>query len=301
MSEFVISKSKTKEFPVVIGEEKEFTEMLHGEKTVSVSDDNITELLPLLRVDEIYVLNLKKENFARFLDEIQENKGIRWILAPKSPYELVYNGGVPYFTYPDGIFIDMGYLKNLSPDDFFEVIAYAMRLGMEQSTNLYGFIINHLYELCDLDYDALQELFTMIYKVHERIMTKKTKEERCTCSLPEVMGEFYHSLGQFKRSDAIAFGCINGAYHAYRKGLLTMEDYYEIRDMFVPFGISITQTKINKARLLKEFREFLEERKDEAEILAMKKIGRLDQVVDFDSDLDEDLFEAVFFDEEAND
>ena len=71
--------------------------------------------------------------------------------------------------------------------------------------------------------------------------------------------------------------------------------------MFVPFGLSIMQTKKNKSELLKEFQKFLKEKNYVKEILSMKKIGKLDTNVDFDRWLDEELFEAVFFDEEAND
>ena len=132
-------------------------------------------------------------------------------------------------------------------------------------------------------------------------MIRRTKEERNILSLPEVMGEFYDSLGLFKHSDAIAYGCINGAYYSYRNEFISTEDYYEIRDMFVPFGLSIMQTKKNKSELLKEFQKFLKEKNYVKEILSMKKIGKLETNVDFDRWLDEELFEAVFFDEEAND
>ena len=302
MNKFLISKSKTNEFPVVIGEEPDLKELTGGKETVFLTENDSSEVIfPALDEDIFYIVRLKKQHFREFL-ELTESSGkeIKWILAPVSPMEIVYNGGVPYFTYPDAIFIDLGYLTKLSTDDFYEVIAYTMRLGMENSTNLYGYVINHLYELCDLDYETVEELFTMIYKVHERIMTRKTKEERMKLSLPEVMGDFYDSLGLYKHSDAIAYGCINGAYYAYRNEFISTEDYYEIRDMFVPFGISIMQTKKNKAELLNHFRSFLSERKTDTDILSMKKIGKLDQPVDFDRWLDEELFTAVFFDEEEN-
>ncbi len=300
MKKIIVEKSKTVTFPIVIGEEADLEGIIGGREALYVTNDNMSECLNELSEDMVYVLSLVKENFAKFLEEIGDKKDVKWILAPKRPMEMVYNGGVPYFTYPEAVYLDMDVISNLSNDDFYELIAYAMRFGMEQSTNLYGYIINHLYELCDLDYETLEELFEMIYKVHERIMVRKTKEERNHLSLPEVMGEFYDSLGLYKHSDAIAYGCINGAYYSYRNEFISTEDYYEIRDMFVPFGLSIMQTKRNKAELLDAFRKFLKEKNYEKEIRSMKKIGKLDQCVDFDKWLDEALFEAVFFDEESN-
>ena len=301
MKSLDIEKSKTIVFPAVIGEESDLEGMIGGRESFLVTEEKLKDAVAGLGSDKVYVISLGKDDFKIFLEAIEDKKDIHWILAPKKPMEMVYNGGVSYFTYPEGIFLDMDVISNLPEEDFYELIAYAMRFGMEQSTNLYGFIINHLYELCDLDYETLEELFSMIYKIHGRIMVRKTKEERSRLSLPEVMGEFYDSLGLFKRADAIAYGCINGAYYSYRNEFISTEDYYEIRDMFVPFGLSIMQTKKNKAELLAAFRAFLKEKKYEQEILSMKKIGKLDQPADFDRWLDEAMFEAVFFDETSND
>lgn len=205
-------------------------------------------------------------------------------------------------SYPKAVFIDTNLLFDLQNAEFFSLIAYSMRFALENSANLYGYIINHLYELCDLDHETLEELFEEIYKVHKRILTNKTKEERSKISLMEALGDFFLAKDAFPESDAIAFGCISGAYYSYKKELISTEDYYEIRDMFVPFGISITQTKLGKKELFDEFNAYINGRDDLDKICILKKIGKIQDAFDgkVDDSYNENFFESVYFDEFDN-
>ena len=224
------------------------------------------------------------------------------VYAPVLEKDMVFGGNQFFDNYPKAIFIDTDNLFNLEETEFFHLIAYSMRFALENSSNLYGFIINHLYELCDLDHDTLEELFEAIYKIHDKNLRNKTKEERQRISLMEVLSDFYLSLDEYASFDCEAFGCITGAYLSYRMELLQTEDYYEIRDMFVPFGLSISQTKHNKEELFKLFTEYLNTREDLDRTLILSRIGKLGDVFDPESVFfNENLFESVYFDESSGD
>ena len=218
---------------------------------------------------------------------------VRDFVLPKKAFED---------TYPKAVFLDTNVLFDMEPAEFFSLIAYSMRFALEYSASLYGYIINHLYELCDLDHETLEELFEEIYKVHKRILTNKTKEERSKISLLEALGDFFLAKDAFPESDAIAFGCISGAYYSYKKELISTEDYYEIRDMFVPFGISITQTKLGKKELFDDFNGYVNAREDADKICVLKKIGKMQDAFDatVDDSYNENFFESVYFDEFDN-
>lgn len=233
-----------------------------------------------------------------------EAKGFRKeeVFAPVLIKDMVTGGSAFNDEYPKAVFIDTDILFDMQGAEFSSLIAYSMRFAMEYSTNLYGYIINHLYELCDLEHETLEELFEEIYKVQRRILMNKTKEERRKISVLEALGDFYLSLDAFPESDSVAFGCITGAYYSYKKELLSTEDYYEIRDMFVPFGLSITQTRYDCKKLFDEFQTFLQSHEKKDDILYLKKIGKMTDafVPALDEGFNEDLFESVYFDESEN-
>ena len=222
------------------------------------------------------------------------------VYAPITIKNMVLGGGYFYDNYPKAIFINTEELKDLQEAEFSGLIAYSMRFALENSTNLYGYIINHLYELCDLDAETLEELFEAIYKVHDRILRNKTKEERQKISVLEALGDFFLSLDAFPESDCVAFGCIAGANYSYRSELLQTEDFYEIRDMFVPFGLSISQTKYDNKELYKLATEYLKGRDDSDRMVILKKIGKAVDLFDVNSVFfNEVLFESVYFNESS--
>lgn len=224
------------------------------------------------------------------------------VYAPILIKDMVSGIGQFMENYPKAIFINSEVLFDLQNAEFFSLIVYSMRFALENSTNLYGYIINHLYELCDLEHETLEELFEEIYKVQRRILVNKTKAERSKISLLEAIGDYYVSIDSFPESDAVAYGCITGSYYSFRKGLLSTEDYYEIRDMFVPFGISITQTKIAKDKLFDDFCKFFSKYEKNSDVLYLKKIGKLQDefTADEDDSFNADLFDAICFDENDN-
>jgi len=224
------------------------------------------------------------------------------VYAPILEKDMIF--GINRFIdhYPKAVFINTEKLFHLDEAEFFHLIAYSMRFALENSSNLYGFIINHLYELCDLDHDTLEELFEAIYKVHDKNLRNKTKEERQKISFMELLSDFYLSLDDYASFDCEAFGCITGAYLSYRMELLQTEDYYEIRDMFVPFGLPISQTKHNKEELFKLFTDYLKSREDVDRTLILSRIGKLGDAFDPNSVyFNENLFESVYFDESSGD
>ena len=225
------------------------------------------------------------------------------VYAPFLESDMVLAKGAFSNGYPKAIFIDTGLFADFNSAGFYNLIAYAMRFAIENSANLYGYIINHLYELCDMETEALEELFEEIYKVHKKILNNKTKEERAKISLLEALGEYFLEKDLFPSYDSVAFGCIAGASYSYQLGLLQTEDYYEIRDMFVPFGLSITQTKLDKKTLYNECLKYLNEKYEPQNLLALKKIGKASETVDLGAceAFNEKMFESVFFDEYSRD
>lgn len=221
------------------------------------------------------------------------------VYAPLLMKDVVYGGGQFFENYPRAIFINTDDLFHVENAEFFSLIAYSMRFAIENSSSLYGYIINHLYELCDLDHETLEELLEEIYKVHRKIIINKTKEERKMISLMEALEDCILSIDAFPSCDCVAYGCIAGAYYSARSGLLSKEEYYEIRDMFVPFGLPISQTRLNQKELYEIAYEHLNNREDLNRILVLKKIGKLNDAFELENKelFNEDIFDSIYFDE----
>lgn len=64
-----------------------------------------------------------------------------------------------------------------------------------------------------------------------------------------------HAIEKYKdfsltHGECVALGCVAASYISYRRGYLSWEEYYEIRDMFVPFGLPISETGLDHQAIL---------------------------------------------------
>ena len=92
-----------------------------------------------------------------------------------------------------------------------------------------------------------------------------------------------HAIEKVKSPDllhgeCVALGTVAAAYISFKRGLLSAEEFYEIRDMNVGFDLSFLVDGINDEEILR--------------IILLKKIGKafIDHTV-----TDEEILEAVAF------
>ena len=70
---------------------------------------------------------------------------------------------------------------------------------------------------------------------------------------------FGHTIGhaiekymnfEMTHGECVALGCVAASYISYKRNDLSWEEYYEIRDMFVPFGLPISLESIDADSVL---------------------------------------------------
>ena len=88
----------------------------------------------------------------------------------------------------------------------------------------------------------------------------------------------------------MALGCVAAAYISWKHELLSMEEYYEIRDMFVPFNLPISVDDIEPEEILHLTKSDKKMDAGRIRFVLLKKVGKavLDMTV-----TDEDILNAV--------
>ena len=67
---------------------------------------------------------------------------------------------------------------------------------------------------------------------------------------------------------------IAAGYISYKKNFLSKEEYYELRDMFVPFGLPISIDSINVEEIIKLTKSNKKMEENGLKFILLKKIGR---------------------------
>ena len=101
--------------------------------------------------------------------------------------------------------------------------------------------------------------------------------------------------------ECVALGCVAAAYISWKREMLTMEEYYEIRDMFVPFYLPISVDEINPSEILRLTKSDKKMEAGKIKFVLLNKIGKavIDTTV-----TDEEILAAIneihFSDEDAH-
>ena len=120
---------------------------------------------------------------------------------------------------------------------------------------------------------------------------------------------FGHTIGhaiekymnfEMLHGECIALGMVASAYISWKHNWLSMDEYYEVRDMFVPFNLPISIDNIVPDEILKLTKSDKKMEAGQIKFVLLKKVGKavIDKTV-----TDEEILNAIkeiyFSDEDA--
>jgi len=88
-----------------------------------------------------------------------------------------------------------------------------------------------------------------------------------------------HAIEKYKNftmthGECVALGCIAAAYISWKREMLSMEEYYEIRDMFVPFNLPISIDDVDIEEVLSITKSDKKMENNQIKFILLKKIGK---------------------------
>ena len=116
--------------------------------------------------------------------------------------------------------------------------------------------------------------------------------ERALLNFGHTVGHAIEKAKNFElfHGECVALGAVAAAFISWKRGLLSMEEYYEIRDMFVPFNLPISVDGIDPEEILRLTRSDKKMESGKIKFVLLKSIGRavLDKTV-----TDEEILAAI--------
>ncbi len=147
---------------------------------------------------------------------------------------------------PIAVYMDTSILAKCSPHAFLEGMAGAFRLAVSYKANLFEWMISNLYELLDSEREGICELIERAMLVQKYRIEKNTALERSYPLFAEdIFKLIYEKKDLFSKADILSYAMITQAFLSWKTGHLSMEEYYEVRDMFVAFGLGISETEVS--------------------------------------------------------
>ena len=240
-------------------------------------------------------------------------RGIEFIQVPTTLLSMVdssvggktgvdfrqYKNMVGAFKMPRLVYMNLAVLSTLDERQFYSGFAEAMKSALIKDARFYEWQIENMYEICDREPETMKELVYRSCDIKRFIVEKDPTEkgDRALLNLGHTIG---HAIEKYKNfslthGECVALGCVAAAYISWKREMLSMEEYYEVRDMFVPFNLPISIEDVDIEEVLSYTKSDKKMENNQIKFVLLKKIGKavIDRTVT-DDEIREALKEIVY-------
>ncbi|NLL76741.1 MAG: 3-dehydroquinate synthase [Clostridiales bacterium] len=205
-----------------------------------------------------------------------------------------YKNMVGAFHMPRLVYMNVSVLKTLEERQYFSGFAEIMKHGLIRDHIFYEWLLENMYEICEREPSVLEEMVIKSSSIKKMIVEKDPKEmgDRALLNFGHTIGHAIEKAKNFElyHGECVALGCVAAAFISWKHELLSMEEYYEIRDMFVPFHLPISIDDVEPEEIAALTKSDKKMDAGKIKFVLLKKVGKaiVDKTV-----TDEDIKNAV--------
>ena len=268
-------------------------------KVCIITDSHVESLYGTELLDRITPFCLKAVTYLRGVDFIQ----IPTTLLAQCDSSIGGKTGVDFegyknmvgaFYMPKLVYMNVSVLGTLDDRQFYGGFAEVMKHGLIKDSNFYEWLLDKMYEIHERNPETMLEMVQKSCLIKKLVVEKDPTEkgDRALLNFGHTIGHAIEKAKNFNMThgECVALGCVAAAYISWKHEWLSMEEYYEIRDMFVPFNLPITIEDIDPEEILALTKSDKKAENGSIKFVLLKKVGKA--VIDRNV-TDDDILNAV--------
>ena len=169
-------------------------------------------------------------------------------------------------------------LSSLPDREFSSGMAEVLKAGLIKDSAFYEWMINGFSAIMERDAETLAGMLYKAISIKQYYVTKDPFEqsERMILNFGHTIGHALEKYFDFKYShgECVALGSIAAAYISIKLEMLSDMEFYEIRDMFVPFGLPISLDKFDVDEVCANIGHDKKNTDSGLKFILLKKIGK---------------------------
>ncbi len=207
-----------------------------------------------------------------------------------------YKNMVGAFHHPRLVYMNMNTLKTLPDEQFSCGMGEVLKTALIRDEAFYGWVIVHMTEINDRVYPVLVKMIQKCCDIKRKIVEADPDEkgERAVLNLGHTIGHAIEKLKDFQmlHGQCVALGTVAAAYISFKRGNLSTEEFYEIRDMNVGFDLPMYFDGLNPEEILAATKSDKKMENGAIKFVLLDSMGHavVDRTV-----TDEELLEAINF------
>jgi len=213
-----------------------------------------------------------------------------------------YKNIIGTYYNPSLVYINPETINTLEDTHYFSGFAEIMKVAIVKSSSVYEWLIDNLYEISEKECGIITDMIEQTIALEKIFIDKDPycTGDRIVLNLGHTIGHALEKAKNYSMSqgECVALGIIASAHISLKRELLSLDEYLEIRDVFVPFNLPITIEDINIDNIIKDIRLDMNSNDQGTCFVLIKKIGKA--VIDHNVSDDElrAALEEIYFSEE---
>lgn len=225
-------------------------------------------------------------------------RGIRFVQIPTSLLAQIdssvggktgvdfdqYKNMVGAFHQPSLVYINVPVLKTLPDEQLASGVGELLKYGLSFDADFYEWCIEHMEEIGERDPETMTCLIAKCCALKKYIVEKDPTEkgDRALLNFGHTIGHAIEKLKDFTLSHGacVALGTVAAAYISWQRGYLDEDEFYEIRDMNVGFGLPISFDGISVNDIIEATRSDKKMDAGQIRFILLKKLGKAQIVTD---------------------
>lgn len=195
---------------------------------------------------------------------------------------------------PTLVYENLATLNTLPKREFACGMSEILKAGLIKNAIFYEWLILNFDSVQENDFETMKKVLFEALSVKQKVVEADPfeKGERMLLNFGHTIGHSIEKSSQFdfNHGESIALGMIAASYISWKRQLLSMEEHYEIRDMFVPFDLPIATDKFDVEAVVRDIKLDKKIINGNLNFVLLKKIGKAVIVNDV---TDSELKEAI--------
>lgn len=205
-----------------------------------------------------------------------------------------YKNMVGAFHQPRMVYMNMEALKTLPDEQFYCGMGEILKHGLIKDAAYYEWVIEHMSEIAQRDNCILKDMVEISCQIKRQVVEADPFErgERALLNFGHTIGHAIEKLKDFQlpHGQCVGLGYVAASYISWKRGLLTNEEFFEIRDMNVGFELPISFAGLSSEEIVKATKHDKKMDSGQIKFVLLKGIGHayIDKTV-----TDQELLEAI--------
>lgn len=160
-----------------------------------------------------------------------------------------YKNMVGAFHQPSLVYINLSTLKTLTDQTYCEGMGEIIKHGLIKDNQYYRWLSENMDEILKKNLDVCRKMIEVSCNIKRRVVENDPKEkgERALLNFGHTLGHAVEKVSDFRllHGECVALGCVAASWISWKRGLISEEQYLDIRSTFQKAKLLVSAGQID--------------------------------------------------------